>query len=231
MANSTNIIPLRNAALIAGLSILVMVLCAPFAEVYVYPKLVAHGNPALTVQHILAHRGLFLGAIYAYFITGLCDMLAAWAIYILLRPVNKYLSVLTALLRLGYTFIAFIALLNLVTVYRMLIDTDYAAIFTPQQLQGQVMLLLNTFRYDFHFGLQIFGIHLVMLGYLIARSGYIPKVMGYLVLLSGIGYMITSLQPYLFANVNTNFATYTFYGELIFMLWLLIRGHKIKEVL
>jgi len=222
-------ITLRKAAIIAGIAIFLMVLCAPFAEVYVYPKLVVHGNASATTHNILAHKGLFVGAVYAYLVTNLCDIIAAWALYILLRPVNKYLSLLTAFFRLSYAFIALMALMNLTTVYRLLTDANYSAVFTPVQLQAQVMLLLNTFRYNFHFGLVIFGLHMVMLGYLIWRAGYIPKIMGVFVALSGLGYLATSSQPYLWPDANINFAVYTFYGELIFMLWLLIWGWKIKD--
>jgi hypothetical protein len=92
------------------------------------------------------------------------------------------------------------------------------------------MLSLNSFRYGFHFGLVFFGIYLMLLGYLVWRSNYIPWILGLLLVISGLGYFASALQPYLFPNVNIDFAVYTFYGELIFMFWLLIRGWRIKEI-
>ena len=107
--------------------------------------------------------------------------------------------------------------------------SDILPILQPDQLHAQVMLSLNTFRTQWHFGLLFFGIHLGLLGYLVFRSKYIPKILGVLLIIAGLGYVLTTLKPYLFPTVNLDFAEYTFYGELIFMLWLVIMGARIKE--
>lgn len=112
-------ITLRQAALIAGFSSLIMSV-VPFAELYVYPELVVPGNIEATVQNILANEGLFLAGIFSYLITFICDVLVAWALYVLLTPVNRSLSLLTAWFRLVYTVIAPFGLLKLVTVFRVL---------------------------------------------------------------------------------------------------------------
>src|ERR1700681_577225 len=109
-------ISLPTAALIPGLSILTMVIAAPFAELFVYPKLVIPGNATETAKNILANQSLFILAIFAYLITFICDVLVAWALYILLKPVSGSLSLLTALFRLLYATIGIASLLNLVTV-------------------------------------------------------------------------------------------------------------------
>jgi hypothetical protein len=75
-----------------------------------------------------------------------------------------------------------------------------------------------------------FAIHLLLLGYLVIKSIYIPKFLGYLLILSGLGYLLTSVKPYFLPNVNIDFAMFTFFGEIVFMLWLLFRGHRLKEV-
>jgi Domain of unknown function (DUF4386) len=87
--NSTNKTSLRTAALIAGLAILTMAIVAPFAELFAYPKLVIPENAVETIKNILANQALFISAIFAYLITFICDLLAAWALYILLKPVNE----------------------------------------------------------------------------------------------------------------------------------------------
>lgn len=87
-------ITLRQAALTAGFGGLIMV-AAPFAE-SVYAKLVIPGKIEETVQNIVANQGLFLAGLFAYLITFICDVLVAWALYILLIPVNRSLSLLTA---------------------------------------------------------------------------------------------------------------------------------------
>lgn len=142
-----------------------------FAEFFLWPKLVIPGNIEQTVQNIVAHGGLFVAAMLCYLITLILDVVIAWALYVLLVPVNRSVSLLTAWFRLVYTVIALFSLLNLVTVYRLLSTPDYLTTFGSGPLHAQVRLLLNTYRYDSSMSLLIFGIHLGLLGYLIYRSG------------------------------------------------------------
>jgi hypothetical protein len=224
-------ISLRQAALIAGVGLLIMGFAAPFAEMFVYPKLVIPGNIEETVQNMLANEGLFLAGIFGYLITFICDLLVAWALYILLISVNRSLSLLTAWFRLFYTLIALVGLLKLVTVFRVLNSPDYVEVFGFDQLHAQVKLLLNSFQYEWGMGLVLFGIHLGLLGYLVYRSGYIPRILGILLAIAGLGWVIDSLRPYLYPNVDLGFIMIAFssFGELIFMLWLLVKGRKIQE--
>ena len=75
----------------------------------------------------------------------------------------------------------------------------------------------------------LFGIHLVLLGYLIYRSGYIPKILGILLVIDGLGWVIDSLRPYFYPQAHLRFLFITFFGEVFLMLWLLIRGWQIPE--
>ena len=228
MTGNTHI-PLRTAALIAGIAILLMAVMAPYAELYVYPKLVIPGMAAETFKNIAANRVLFISALFSYVLTCICDIVAAWALYILLKPINAALSLLTAGFRVIYTVIAIVALLNLVTVVRLLNTADYFPLFKPDQLYALVILSLNTFRYWFHFGILFFAIHLILSGYLVVKAKYIPAVMGVLLIISGAGYLADALKPFLYPDFNLGFITITFFGELIFMLWLLVKGTRIQE--
>ncbi len=229
MTNNSNKTSLRKAALIAGLGLFVMAIAASFAELYIYPKLVVSGSAAETVKNITANKALFISAIFSYLVAFICDVVVAWALYVLLKPVNEHLSLLTAWFRLVYAVIALVALLNLVNVLRLLSTSRDLTAFEQTQWHAQVTIFLNAFRYEWYFGLLFFGIHLGLLGYLVFRSGYIPRILGVLLIIAGLGYMITTLKPYLFPNFNTDIARFTFFGELIFMLWLLIRSSRIKE--
>ncbi len=231
ITKTTNKTSIRTAALIAGFSLLIMVIVAPFAELFAYPKLVVADNAAETIKNITVNKTLFLYVIFGYLLTFICDIVVAWALYILLKPVNEQLSLLTALFRWIYTAIALIALLNLVTVFRILNTSDYSTVFQPAQLNAQILLLLKSFKSSWYFGLIFFGIHLGLLGYLVVKSNYIPTILGVLLMITGLGYLLTTLRPYLFSNINIDFAKYTFYGELIFMLWLLIKGWRIKDAI
>jgi hypothetical protein len=225
-ANHNEGLTLRQAALIAGFAYLLSPVTT--AEFSIMPKLVIPGNIEQTVQNIVAHGGLFVAAIVCYLVTFLEDVVIAWALYVLLAPVNRSLSLLTAWFRLVFAAIALFGWLNLVTVFRLLNTPEYLTSFGSVQLHAQVNLLLNSFRYDWSMSLVIFGIHLVLLGYLIYRSGYIPRIIGILLVIDGLGWVIDSFQPYLYPNTHVGFLFITFFGELVFMLWLLIRGWKIR---
>ena len=218
---------MRQAALIAGICYLLMPVS--YAEFAVFPKLLVTGDIGQTVQNITAHGELFFVGILCHFITLILDVIIAWALYFFLKPVNKALSLLTAWFRVVYAVVALSGLMNLVAVLRLLTTPYYLTLFGEQQLHAQVQLLLSSFRYDFSMGLVIFGVHLVLLGYLVFRSGYIPKVLGLVLVFVGTGNRPPSLSPYLYPNAPLGFIPLMGAGELLLPLWLVIRGWKIRE--
>lgn len=123
-----------------------------------------------------------------------------------------------------YTTMALYAVMDLATVHRVVTTSEYLTLFGSGPLQAQVKLLLSTFRYDWSLSLIVFGVHLVLLGYLICRSGYIPWIIGILLVIDGLGWVTDSLQAYFYPKANLRYLFIT-----IFMLWLLIRGWKIRE--
>ncbi len=227
MSRVTEGVTLRQAALIVGLAYLLNPVS--YAEFVIYPKLIIPGHIEQTVANIGSHHGLFLAAFFCYLIDFIEDIIIAWGLYIMLAPVNRALALLAAWFQLIYTAIAIVGLFNLPTVYRMLTTPEYLSTFGPGPLQAQINLLLHSFRYDYSLALVIFGIHLLLVGYLIVRSRYIPWWLGILLVINGFGWMINGLQPYLYPDANIGFISISFFGELVFMLWLLIRGWKIQE--
>ena len=181
------------------------------------------------MQNILAHQTLFTAGILSYLFNFTCDIVIAWALYGLLKPVNEALSLLTAWFRLVYSVISLVALINLVTVLRLLDNTDYIKVFGSDQLHTQAWLTIHAFRDGWSPGFFFFAIHLVLLGYLVFRSGYIPRVMGVFLIIAGLGYLINTLQPFLSPKVNIDYITIAFFGEVIFTFWLLIKGWRIKD--
>lgn len=118
----------------------------PYVEFFVYHKLVIAGSAAETAKNILTNKNLFISGIFGYLINFIADVVAAWAFYGLLKPVNGMLSLLTAWLRLVYTIISLAALLNLLAVLRLLDSAENLTAFRTNQLHAQVMLSLNAFR-------------------------------------------------------------------------------------
>lgn len=147
----------------------------------------------------------------------------------LLAPVHRALSLLTAWFRLIYTAVALGSLMHLVTAFRLIDGGAYLEAFGADLLHAQVEVLIKSFRYEWSLGIVIFGIHLMLAGYLVARSGYIPRVVGALLALAGLGYVIHYLGPYLYPELDLRFLFVTFLGELVFPVWLLVRGWRIPE--
>lgn len=221
-----NDISLRTAAIVAGLGLLIMTILAIIANFSVLENLIVPGDATTSAANIMASSELFRVGICSLLIVAILDVIVAWALYIFLKPVNKSLSLLAAWFRVAYAAIFAIALNNLSIVLQLLSGADYLKVFETNQLYAQVMLSLNAFTSGWDFGLAFFGLHLLILGYLAFKSGYIPKLLGILLIIAGLGYLIDSLGKLLMPNYNVSIAMFTFIGEALLFLWLLWRGFK-----
>lgn len=229
-AQGNQIILLRKAALIAGLAVLIMALTVPFVESYIFPKLIDYKNAAQTTTNISNNSTLFSTAIFIHFTTVICDIVSAWALYIFLKPVNKNLSLLVALFRLVNTAFTIAALINLVQIVSLLKASENFNYIPSEQVNEQVLFYLRTFNLQWRFMLVFFGIYMILLGYLVFNSGYIPKIMGVCLVITGLGYLIDDLKYFFYPNMDTGFLWFTYFGELIFMFWLLLKGSRIREL-
>jgi hypothetical protein len=226
MANQIADMSPRQASLIAGFGLLAMSLLAPFAFYFVYQGVVVQGDAARTAGNVLANEMLFRFAIGGFVVVALLDVLVAWALYVLLKPVNENLSLLAAWFRVAYAAILGIASFNLLSVLRLLSGAGELAVIDAGQLDAQVVLLLNAFNDGWLVGLVFFGVHLLILGYLVYRSGFIPQILGVLLMLASVGYLADSFGKFLVPHYDANIAMFTFIGEVLFMLWLLFRGGR-----
>jgi hypothetical protein len=218
----------RRAALVVVAGMLATTLGVPIAEFVVWPTLVDTTNIEQTVRNIRANEGAFLFVSFAYFAAFVGDVLVAWALYYLLRPVSPALAALAAGLRAVQGVIAAGAALNLFTTFRLLRSEELAAL-GPDQVYAQVLVLLSSFGYEWSLALVIFGIHLGLLGFLVYRSGYIPRVVGIALAVAGIGYVVYQLRPYLYPDAEIGFVFAAFTGELVFVLWLAIWGWRVRD--
>ena len=220
-------ITLRQAALTVGFAYLLNPV--PFAEFKLLPGLVTL-DPHQTAANFAAHHAAFLGGIFCYLVNFLEDIVIAWGLYVLLAPVNRGLSLLAMLLRLVYTVVALTGMFNLVTIYRMVTTPAYAGAFGSQQFAAQIDLLYHMWRYDYAFGIgAIFSLHLLLVGFLIIRSRYMPWWLGAIIVINGLGWIVSNLQPYFYPGVALGFIGITYFGELVMMLWLLTFGWTIER--
>jgi hypothetical protein len=203
-----------------------MTILAPIANFGILQRLIVGGDPTVTANNIMASAGLFRIGICLFLVVAVLDVVVAWALYVLLKPVNTSLSLLAAWFRVVYAAIFVSALNNLLIVLQLVNGFDYLKAFETNQLHAQVMLSLNAFTDGWGIGLAIFGLHLLVVGYLIFKSGYLPKILGILVIIAGLGYLIDNLGKLFSPNYNVTIAMFTFIGEVLLIFWLLWRGIK-----
>jgi hypothetical protein len=213
----------RFKARMAGVFQLLEALTATFGEVIVLDRLVVSGNAAATAANILGHERLFwLG--FASSLIGVAFHIA-WAllIYVLLKPVNRSLSLLAAFFVL--VCCAMQALTSLLYLAPLLVLQGGSALsaFTPQQLQdlSLVFLKLNARAYDIY--LVFFGLWCVLIGFLIFRSTFLPRILGVLLMIDGVGWMLYLFPP-LAQQLFPLIAVAAGLAEFPLLLWLLVVG-------
>lgn len=212
---------LRKAAIVAGIGLLIMTVLAPFAEFYVMRNLVVPGNAAKTVANISASGGLFSAAVFSFIVVVACDVLVAWALYVFLKPAGRGLSLVAAWFRLLYAAVFAVALNRCAEVLQLVRGSGG---YAGEGLNNQVMLSLGLFRTGWDIALVFFSVHLVILGYLAFRAGYVPKILGALLVIAGLGYFADSFGKLAIPDYKLAVAAFTFVGEPLFMFWLIWKG-------
>ena len=217
----------RNASLTAGLALLLMSVAAIVGKVVVIDALVTSGDAAQTTNDITASAGLFRLGIVALIVVIALDVVVAWALYRVFSPVSVSLSLLAATMRLVYSAVFMVAIGQLLGVVRLLDSDGYRAVLGPDQVQVEAMQGVTAF-YDIWYVSQfLFGLHLLLLGYLAYRSGYVPRVLGALLAIAGLGYAIDSIGAVLSQDPWSDISAYTFLGEFLLAIWLVIRARPI----
>ena len=217
----------RAGATSAGVGILLLAVLAPFGILFAVDGLVTSGDPAQTARDITASRMLFRLGIVSVLVIAAVDIVVAWGLHRVLRRTNSGLSMLAAWFRLAYSTALVIAAGHLVGALRLL-DTPPGA-FSTAQNQARALSEVEAFHDVFSAGLVLFGAHLVLVGYLAHRSGFVPRVLAALVCLAGAGYAFDGIASVLTDGAAPAVATVTFLGELLLGVWLLARGRRLDE--
>jgi hypothetical protein len=218
---------IRDASLTAGVALLLMSVVAIVGNVVVVNGLVTEGDAARTTSDITASAGLFRLGIASLIVVIALDVVVAWALYRVFSPVNASLSILAAAMRLVYSAVFMVAIGQLLGVVHLLGDDGNRALLGADQLQAQAMQGMTAFSDIWHVSQFLFGLHLLLIGYLAYRSGYIPRLLGVLLLIAGLGYATDSFGAVLTPGSWTDISAFTFLGEFLLALWLVIRARSI----
>jgi hypothetical protein len=111
----------------------------------------------------------------------------------------------------------------------LLSGVGYLSAFEPAQLNALVMFFLSLYTYGVFIAGIFWGLWLFPLGYLVFKSGFIPKFIGVLLVIAGLGYIIDSLCKFLMPHYTITIASYTFIGEFLLIIYLLIKGVKDQQ--
>jgi hypothetical protein len=217
----------RQAGLIAGIALLVMAALGGFANFVALEGLVTQGDAARTARDIMASEGVFRLGIASFFLIIVLDMVVAWALYRVFSPVSARISMLAAWFRLVYAGVFLVAIGELVGALRLLGNQGYLTVFNADQLHAQALLRIEAFTDIWNAGFVLFGIHLLVIAYLAYRSGYVPKLLGLLIGIAGFGYVFDSFAAALSRGDSIEISGFSFIGEFLLALWLVIWGRRI----
>jgi len=220
----------KQLARLAGLLYLVLIASGMFAEVFVREALNVPGDAMATAQHIRVSEMLYRWGFVADLINLICGLPVILIFYIFFTPVNKSLTMLAIFFALISNAIIAANLLNQLTPLLYSGSEHYLASFQPNQLAALSKIALNMQEQGYAIALVFFGCYCVIIGWLIFKCSFLPRVLGILYALAGISYLVNSFTGFLsheFANPLFPYILVpAFVGELSVSLWLLIMGVK-----
>ncbi len=193
----------RRAARIAGISYILIYALAIFANFMVVEAMVVGDDASATVANITESIGMFRLGLIAFLVVFLLDVIVAWALHVVFRRVDREVSLLTAWFRLTYTMFLGAGLVYFFEVVQLLGDASYVATLSTAQVNAQVMLSLNSFETTWLIGLAAFGVHLMLLGRLAIRSGWVPRSMTWLLMLAGAAYVVDTVAHGLLSDYES----------------------------
>lgn len=212
----------------AGVLYLIIFLVAPFAEFFVREALVIPGDPTATAANIRGAEGLFRAGFVSDLVVFVIEVAQAAVLFILFAPVSRPLALVMSFARLAQATILGLNLLNMYTGLQVLTSPEYATALGGGGAEALAFVFLRAQSFGYELGLMFFALHLFALGYLVYRSGFLPRALGVLLVVSGLGYALNGLAVFLAPGVADVTATAVIVaaliGELPLTVWLLIKG-------
>jgi hypothetical protein len=218
-------------ARIAGALYLIIIVFGIFGELFVRASVIMPGDAAATASNITTASGLFRLGFVADSIMFLSDVALAVLLYVLLKPVSKVVALVAMCFRLAQTAVLALNLLHYHAAILLLTSPSYSAAFGSAQLNALAAFFLDLHAHGYDVGLLLFGVHCLLLGYLVFRSRYLPKVLGVLLVGAAFAYLIGSYTRFLFPGYVVAVAPIyivAIISEVSLCLWLLIKGVNLQ---
>jgi hypothetical protein len=220
----------QTYARIAGVLFLLSIVAGGFGEFYVPSKLIVSGDAEATAKNIIAFDSLFRLSFAGYLVEAVCDIVLAWIFYVLLKPVRRDLALLAAFFGLVSTATFAVAELFYFAASFILGGADYLKTFSPEQINSLAMLSLKFYGVGGGVFMVFYGVGWVVRGYLIFRSDYLPKALGALLALAGLGFVTRNFLLVLapaFASAILLFPM--FLAGVSLTAWLLVKGVDVPK--
>jgi hypothetical protein len=225
--------PTDKAARIAGAWYLSLVVTAPFSIMYIPRTLIVRGDATATANNIAAHETLFRLGIVADLISSVVFIFLVLALYRLLSGVNKTHAARMVALALVSVAVGFVNVLNNIAALTLFRGGEFLAVFDKRQLDALAMLFLGLHGKGIVINEIFWGLWLFPFGVLVMRSGFLPRILGLLLIIGCFSYVAISLTSLLlpdYASVVSRFLLPMTAGELAIMLWLLVKGAKVQPL-
>ena len=216
---------IKTTARIAGLLYLLQIPLGVFGIVYVPKVLMVKDDLGATVSNILENEFVFRLSIVSALFCALFTIATAFYIYKVLKYVNKNQAKWILIFTLLVAPISMINELNNVAI----LLTIKSKGLTTAQMHDMVSIFLDLHKYGLQIAGIFFGLWLLPMAYLVIKSTYIPKVIGVFLMFTCLGYLIDSFLFFMHPNSGVVISEYTWIGEVMMVLWLLIIGVKTKK--
>ena len=221
----------NKTARIAGFLYLAHFVTFFFADNGVHSTAVGSVDFAATAQKIMTSQRLFRVGFINYLLTAVFFLLAAWVLYVLLKPVSKDIALLFVLLNLGGVAIWCSILFSDFAALLVVSSTDSLKVFQPDQLQALAILFLNLYQNGFMIAQLLLNLWLFPLGYLVFKSEYLPRILGILLIIDGFAMLVWFSQFFFFPGfevISSISLAVSFIAEGSLCLWLLIKGVNVE---
>ena len=220
---------IRTTARIAGILYLLQIPLGVFGILYASKVLMGSGNMATTGFNILANEFTFRLSIVSAILCALVTIATAVYIFKVLRYVNESYAKWIILFAMIVAPISILNELNSIAVLLLLKNHEFAASFTQGQLQSLISLFLDLHKFGYQIAGIFFGLWLLPMGYLVIKSTFIPKIIGVLLIVTCLGYLTDFVTFFLYPGFGIVISEYTWIGEVLMVLWLLIKGVSIEK--
>jgi hypothetical protein len=217
----------KKIARLTGILYLLVIAFGVFAEFFVRSALIVPGDAHATATNIIESQALFRLGVAGDLLVFSIDIVLCIAFYILLKPVNKNLSLLAASFHLVEAGILGINMLSQFAALKILGGDAYLDAFTSEQLEAFSYLALQLHGTGYGLGLIFFGFCLLIMGYLLYISGFVPRILGILLVLAGVVYLSTSFAAILLPGISGKLMPLfliPFIAELGLAGWLSVKG-------